>query len=73
MKALILGSGGREQALAWKVASNPLITEVYLAPGNGQAQPKCLNVVLPTRASIATFVREQGVELLMVGGPKPLW
>lgn len=72
MKALILGSGGREQALAWKVASSPLITEVYLAPGNGQAQPKCRNVALPTHASIATFVQEQGVELLIVGPEAPL-
>lgn len=74
MKTLILGSGGREQALAWKVAQSPLVSEIFIAPGNGGTQPKCSNVslTLDDHATIARFIQEQSVELLIIGPEAPL-
>ena len=48
MNLLIIGNGGREHALAWKVAQSPLVTQVYVAPGNAGTvtEPKCRNVAL---------------------------
>ncbi|MDO5035713.1 MAG: phosphoribosylamine--glycine ligase [Porphyromonas sp.] len=74
MKTLILGGGGREQALAWKVAQSPMVEEVFLAPGNGGAQEKCHNVSLDGEdfPSVARFVKEEQVELVIVGPEAPL-
>ena len=48
MKILLLGSGGREHALAWKLAQSPRVTDVLVAPGNAgtAVEPKCTNVVV---------------------------
>ena len=74
MNALILGSGGREQALAWKIAQSPLIDTLYLAPGNGGSFPKCANVPLGNDdfPAIASFIREREVKLVVVGPEQPL-
>lgn len=74
MNALILGGGGREQALAWKISQSPLIDILYLAPGNGGSFPKCLNVALSEAdfPAIADFVKKHDVELLVVGPEQPL-
>ena len=74
MNALILGSGGREEALAWKIAQSPLIDTLYIAPGNGGTFPKCQNVPLSNAdfPAIATFVKEHSVGLVVVGPEQPL-
>ncbi len=76
MKLLVIGSGGREHALAWKLAQSPRISEVIVAPGNaGTArEPKCRNVAInPTDIDgLLTLVREQGIELTVVGPEAPL-
>lgn len=74
MKALIIGSGGREQALAWKIAQSDLISEVFIAPGNGGYSEKCSNVAIAVTdfKRIADFVRTEEVELVVVGPEIPL-
>lgn len=74
MKILLLGSGGREHALAWKIAQSPKVTQLYIAPGNAGTKEAGINV--PIKADdfdgIRTFVLEQGVDMVVVGPEDPL-
>ncbi len=76
MKILIVGGGGREHALAWKVAQSPRVTGVYVAPGNpGTArEAKIQNVALDVLdfEGLCNFARETGVALTIVGPEVPL-
>lgn len=74
MKALVLGSGGREQAIAWKIAKSPLVSEVIIAPGNAGAFPKTRNANLDINDAdaVADFLTKESVELLVVGPEQPL-
>lgn len=76
MNVLIIGSGGREHALAWKVAQSSQVTKVYVAPGNaGTAlEHKVENVALDVMAfdALANFAEQQQVELTVVGPEAPL-
>jgi phosphoribosylamine--glycine ligase len=76
MKILILGSGGREHALAWKCAQDPRIDTVFVAPGNaGSAtETKCQNVALDIldNTALIQFVQVQGIDLTLVGPEAPL-
>lgn len=76
MKILVIGSGGREHALAWKAAQNPEVTEVFVAPGNaGTArEPKLRNVPLSVSNfdGLASFAKENAVALTIVGPEAPL-
>ena len=76
MNVLIIGSGGREHALAWKVAQSPRVDTVYVAPGNAgcAAEPGIENVALDVMdfAGLADFARNNGVELTIVGPEAPL-
>lgn len=74
MNVLILGSGGREHALAWKIAQSPELTKLYVAPGNGGTDQMGVNVSLsPTDfPAVADFVRERAIDLLVVGPEEPL-
>jgi len=74
MKVLIIGSGGREHALAWKLAASPRVTALYAAPGNpGIAQ---LADLVPAGAmdfdKIEKFVRQNAIELVVIGPEDPL-
>lgn len=75
MKVLIIGSGGREHALAWKVAQDPRVEKVFVAPGNaGTAiEAKCENVAIDVTAleQLADFA-EKNVDLTIVGPEAPL-
>lgn len=75
MKVLIIGSGGREHALAWKVAQDPRVEKVFVAPGNaGTAiEAKCENVAIDVCAleQLADFA-EKNVDLTIVGPEAPL-
>ena len=76
MKVLVIGSGGREHALAWKVAQSERVEQVFVAPGNaGTArEPKLENVAIGVEdipAQVA-FARDQGVDLTIVGPEAPL-
>ncbi|MDB2368858.1 phosphoribosylamine--glycine ligase [Flavobacteriales bacterium] len=74
MNVLVLGSGGREHALSWKIAQSSLCEKLFIAPGNaGTAQVgKNVNISVTDFAAIKTFVLEQEVEMLVVGPEDPL-
>jgi len=76
MKVLIIGSGGREHALAWKVADSSRVEKVFVAPGNaGTAyEKKCENVALPADSidALLSFASSQAVDLTIVGPEAPL-
>ncbi len=74
MKILLLGSGGREAALAWKMAQSPETEKLFIAPGNGGTGNYGTNVPLkPTDfEAVGSFVDENGIDLLVVGNEDPL-
>tara|TARA_R110002110_G_scaffold90705_1_gene235771 strand:+ start:30600 stop:31883 length:1284 start_codon:yes stop_codon:yes gene_type:complete len=76
MKVLIIGSGGREHALAWKAAQAADVEQVYVAPGNAgtATEPGVRNVALDTMdfPALAAFAVEQGIALTIVGPEAPL-
>ncbi len=76
MQILIIGGGGREHALAWKIAQSPRATRVYVAPGNaGTArEPKCENVTIAADdvEGLLRFARDQRIDLTVVGPEVPL-
>jgi len=76
MKILIIGGGGREHALAWKVAQNDRVTDVYVAPGNGgtQSEKKLVNIPLDPLnfEGLATFAEKTNIDLTLIGPEAPL-
>ncbi|MDP8169983.1 phosphoribosylamine--glycine ligase [Pasteurella skyensis] len=74
MKILIIGAGGREHAIAWKIAQNPRVTKIYAAVGNAYDTllPNCENVNLTTSQEILTFAKEQQIDLTIVGSEELL-
>ncbi|MCA7937682.1 phosphoribosylamine--glycine ligase [Burkholderia cepacia] len=74
MKLLVVGSGGREHALAWKLAQSPRVQMVYVAPGNGgTAQDERLkNVDITALDELADFAESEGVTFTLVGPEAPL-
>jgi phosphoribosylamine--glycine ligase len=74
MKLLVIGSGGREHAIAWKLTQSPRVQKVYVAPGNGgTAQEDGLeNVALDGIPELIAFARKQNIYLTVVGPEAPL-
>lgn len=74
MKVLVIGSGGREHALAWKLAQSPKVTRVLVAPGNaGTAlEPLVENVAVTSIPDLIALAREQQVQFTVVGPEAPL-
>ncbi|MCI0574167.1 MAG: phosphoribosylamine--glycine ligase [Myxococcaceae bacterium] len=74
MRVLVLGSGGREHALAWKVAQSPLLTKLWCAPGNPGTASLAENVALSPEdpEAVVAFARTQKVDLVVVGPEAPL-
>ncbi|MBP6806302.1 MAG: phosphoribosylamine--glycine ligase [Chloroflexi bacterium] len=74
MKILIVGSGGREHALAWKLAQSPLAEEIFIAPGNAGTGLIGTNVPIAVEdvAGLVAFAREKGIGLTAVGPEIPL-
>ena len=74
MKLLVIGSGGREHALAWKLTHSPRVSKVYVAPGNaGTALEEGLeNVNITAHAELIGFVRREQIALTVVGPEAPL-
>src|SRR5205823_5382325 len=74
MKLLVVGSGGREHALAWKLAQTPRVSKVFVAPGNaGTATEDGVSNVPHTAAeALIDFVKKESVTLTVVGPEAPL-
>lgn len=74
MTVLLLGSGGRECALAWKIAQSPALKHLYIAPGNGGTGAYGENVQLSPLdfEAIEKFVADKGVDMIVVGNEDPL-
>ncbi len=74
MNILLLGSGGREHALAWKMAASPLADKLYCAPGNaGIAQEaECVALDMTDHAAVIAFCRANRIDLVVVGPEAPL-
>lgn len=71
---LIIGSGGREHALAWKISQSPLVKKTYCAPGNGGITEvaECVNVNADDTKAIIKFAKEKKIDLTVVGPEAPL-
>jgi len=69
MKVLVVGGGGREHALVWKIGQSPLVDKVYCAPGNAgiAGLAECVPVAADDVLGLRRFARQNGVELTMVG------
>lgn len=74
MNILLLGSGGREHALAWKIAASPLVTKLWCAPGNaGMArEAECVALNVADHAAVIEFCQRNAVDLVVVGPETPL-
>ncbi len=74
MRVLLIGSGGREHALAWKLAQSPLMTELYAAPGNpGIAEHATLAALdIDNHNAVVTFCKEKAINFVVVGPEAPL-
>src|SRR5262245_63483594 len=74
MKVLVIGKGGREHALVWKLAQSPRVERVYCAPGNAGTGIDGVNVALDVGDfdRVAHFVRKEDVGLTVVGPEEPL-
>ncbi|MFA7437590.1 phosphoribosylamine--glycine ligase [Castellaniella sp.] len=74
MKLLVIGSGGREHALAWCLAKSPRVQKVYVAPGNGGTSRRAEyeNLPLTDPAGLVAFAREQNIAFTVVGPEAPL-
>lgn len=74
MKVLIIGSGGREHALAWKISQSENVSKVFLAPGNGgsESEPKIQNIDITDHDELVKFAQINSVNLTVVGPEQPL-
>ncbi len=72
MKVLVVGSGGREHALVWKIKQSEKLTELYCAPGNPGTAELGINVELQNDDEIVQFCREKNIDLVVIGPELPL-
>lgn len=74
MRILVIGSGGREHALVWKIAQSKLADKIFCAPGNGgiSAQAECIDIKAEDIAGLLGFAREEKIDLTVVGPEVPL-
>src|SRR5213076_882079 len=74
MKILLLGSGGREHALAWKIAASPLATKLWCAPSNAgiAREAECVALDIADHAAVIDFCRKHAVDFVVVGPDAPI-
>src|ERR1700749_2404532 len=74
MHILLLGSGGREHALAWKIAASPLVTRLWCAPGNAgiAREAECVALDIADHAAVIDFCRNSAVDFVVVGPAAPI-
>jgi len=74
MKVMVVGGGGREHAICWKIAQSPLLTKLYCAPGNPgiEAVAECIAIQPDAVEQLASFAEERGMDLVVIGPELPL-
>src|SRR6476620_7051578 len=74
MKILVIGSGGREHALAWKIAASPLVTKLWCAPGNAgiAKDAECVGLDITDHAAVIDFCKRNAVDFVVVGPDAPI-
>ena len=74
MHILLLGSGGREHALAWKIAASPLVTKLWCAPGNAgiAREAECVPIDITDHAAVIDFCKANAVDFVVVGPDAPI-
>ncbi|MEW5706027.1 MAG: phosphoribosylamine--glycine ligase [Actinomycetota bacterium] len=74
MKVLVIGSGGREHALVWKIAQSPMVDEIFCIPGNGGIAgiAECVEINQSDHNAIARFAKRNSIDLTVVGPEAPL-
>ena len=79
LNILLVGNGGREHALAWKLSQSPLVSQLFITPGNGGTStlPKATNIKIPQSSPtdfspLITFAKENNIHLLIPGPEQPL-
>jgi phosphoribosylamine--glycine ligase len=74
MKVLLIGSGGREHALAWALSASPLLTKLYCAPGNaGIAQvAECVPIAVMDFDRLVGFAKEKKIDFVVIAPDNPL-
>ena len=75
MKVLLIGSGGREHALAWKLAQSESCTKLYCAPGNAgiEDSAECVNIKVDSIEELVAFAKEKSIDLVVIGPENPLF
>lgn len=74
MKILVIGSGGREHAIVWKIAQSPKAEKIYCAPGNGGISElaECVDINVMDKEKMVAFAKEKEIDLVMVAPDDPL-
>src|SRR5256714_5507020 len=74
MRILLLGSGGREHALAWKIAASPLVTKLWCAPGNAgiAREAECVPLDITDHPAVIDFCKANAVDFVVVGPDAPI-
>lgn len=74
MKVLVIGSGGREHTLAWKIKQSPKVTKIYCAPGNGGISElaECVDIKADDIPGLIDFASKKQIDLTVVGPEAPL-
>jgi len=76
MKVLVIGAGGREHALSWKISQSPIVTNVFVAPGNGgtELERHITNIDIQSNdiEGLADFASKEGIDLTIIGPEDPL-
>jgi phosphoribosylamine---glycine ligase len=74
MNVLLIGSGGREHALAWALSASPLVSKIYCAPGNGGIADvaECVEIAVGDHTTVIRFCKDNRIELVVVGPEAPL-
>lgn len=74
MKILLIGAGGREHALAWKLAKSKKVEKIFVAPGNGGTaiENKCENINITDICELVKFAQKEIIDITIVGPEDPL-
>ncbi len=72
MKVLVVGGGGREHAIAWKLEQSPKVTQVFVAPGNAGTHPNNVNIAVTEIGKLLEFTIENQIDFVVIGPDDPL-